>query len=221
MHLLVCLLLMHQVSKSPQPGPLDAFRANYASIRVEMSFIIEPGTMDSAAFNKDFIWTGRDINFTPHPNHEQVGDWACDGVSEASFCGSPDAVVAEARKSLKEVRGGYLKLGYFPKTNSLFDGETLAQHKVDEITDPDGSQYINVWNNNAGLPSTPGPFFFWEHSFPSFLGYRFPSIRPRLTKSVQGGVECDMEVYVKKLEAVRKRIYCPVSTYVKSKITDG
>src|SRR5690242_11573736 len=81
------------------PGPIDGFRANYASIKVDLSYRHRWGNAPASALApmrhrvEPAFETDRD------PRIEVVGDWGCDGSAEYFRCSSTDAVLrAESRR---------------------------------------------------------------------------------------------------------------------------
>jgi hypothetical protein len=216
----LALILAALAQPRATPGPLDAFRANHAAIRASIDFAITDGMLESSAISDDRPWDGRAISFAETPRSEIIGTWSCyDGV-EHLFSGSPDPIIAEGRKKLagQKRRGRYVTLEYTPKVESLFDGETLAEHFIDEPAAAYPEQTITVWGEGRKLAVTgKGPFSWWDYPFPSMLRVHFPGVTPRITKLTRCGVPTEAEIYVADLPKGWQRLevaYDPAVGYL-------
>lgn len=112
------------------PGPLDGFRANYASIQAEMDFECTQGSF----VDEQRLWEGRVPNYVE--NHAEnrdltiVGHWACDGAAEYCRSGSPEEVLDRASKDKLERESGkvFFKVLFREKMETLWDGEVVCEH---------------------------------------------------------------------------------------------
>lgn len=161
------------------PGPLDAFRANYASINVEIEYVTSRASGDAEAIAGGALWRGEDIDLVPYPDSEVIGRWACDGHAEHYVFGSPPHVIQKAidqppvvsdgskAKSKSSGLGMEAMMGgphYVPRTEALYDGAVLASHR--DVAENQGyfqSDTIYVWRDSppGSAASSEGPFFWW------------------------------------------------------------
>ncbi len=124
-------VLLLGLSQLP-PGPLDAFRANFASIKAEMDFEVTEGSFKG---NAKRLWEGQVPDYAerhaPDADLTIVGHWACDGTAEYYRFGSPDEVLDRASKDQVKREAGkvFYKVLFIPKTEALWDGELLIGHQ--------------------------------------------------------------------------------------------
>jgi hypothetical protein len=179
------------------PGPLDAFEANYASMKAGLDFTYTCGGIDSGLVANARLWTLKQPNFVEVRERSVVGQWQCDGTAEYyNFC-SPDDVVAEALKQAPEIGK---RVAYVPHIESIYDGETRAAHVIDDQITADRGYVINVFHDGEpGLISLgKGPLLWWiSYPFPKFLQVHFSGIAPKRFTGVCGGRPVEIEVYRK------------------------
>src|SRR5262245_49421412 len=123
MNIVLALIAFGQVA----PGPLDAFRANFASIRADVEYTFEFGTADSATVEDGRLWKGEVTGFVEQPNRSVVGRWSYDGATERYEGRMPDA-------ALQEVSGLNDNEGTRPYRREhfelIYDGERAAYHTI-------------------------------------------------------------------------------------------
>ena len=200
--MLVVLVLITLVQIQNSPTPLDAFRANHAAVKAKLDFVLETGVVDASALRDGKIWASNGATLSQiKQEFEIVGTWACDGSVEYYFSGSPDSVINEGRKreSRSSGGGGEVKLTYRPKSEALFDGDTLAEHVIDFRYDPLNGKAIAVTKAASRdlAPSGKGPYSWWEFPFPYYLYIKFAETTPRIVHLNRGPFPTDVEVYTK------------------------
>ena len=177
------------------PGPLDAFRANYASIKVDLEYVYRKGGVDAATVADGRLWRERPLNFVGDPRLAVVGRWSCDGEVEWYYFSSPEEVLEAGRKQPK-VLGAMVP--YVPEHEGIYDGVTLAGHLLHDDVTMDRGQVIQVWNNRSPgfLSMGKGPFFWWiSYPFPQILEVHFPGATPTRRKAERDGHPTEVEIY--------------------------
>ena len=96
---MAALIVLLALSQHP-PGPLDAFRANYASIKAEVDFQFTGGSFKDTKR----LWEGQVPDYVK--SHVQdldltiLGHWACDGTAEYFRFGSPEEILDRASEAM-------------------------------------------------------------------------------------------------------------------------
>lgn len=190
-----------------KPGPLDAFRVNYSSLKVELQYEYIRGSMSAGDAAR--IAESGGTGFQPRPETKIIGRWACDGLAESFAFSSPDDVIAAGKAAPRKDEDGGLHptgmmmmaaLPYVPKTEGLFDGVLLAGRQENNSMMMGGGRTINVWaNGEPGYLALGKSPFFWNltHPFPQFLRVHFPGAEPKRRRTVRNGRPVEVEVYKK------------------------
>jgi len=199
------------------PRPLDAFRANYAAIKVDMEFIHTSGRLDTANISEGLLWAGEPVGFAGTLRSEIVGQWSCDGTTEYYYCGSPDEVIANSRAKGAQKQGDYAFRNHVPKVEGLFDGNILAEHTFDPLKN--NGQIISVWIDGGPpfAPSGKGPFSWFDQPFPRVIEKYFLDFTPRLVRTSWDGIPVEVEIYRKELPSGWRRLevaYDPSRGYI-------
>jgi hypothetical protein len=118
---LVVLLALGQA----EPGPLDAFRANYSGVKVDVDYSYGSGFVDASVVSSRRLLTDRDFEFAESPETRIEGRWGCDGSAEYFGFGSPSDIVAAGKRRLAPALGKS-RLYYTPWVEAIYDGETLV-----------------------------------------------------------------------------------------------
>ena len=127
---IVAAILLGQVS----PGPLDAFRANFASIRADVDFVYEHGHADSATIEGDRLWAGQVVGFEEHPARGAIGRWSYDGKLERYEISTPPSALQDARRRRGD---GEIQPYRREPFELIYDGVRAAYHTIDgKSTDP-------------------------------------------------------------------------------------
>jgi hypothetical protein len=92
---LLTILILGPVS----PGPLDAFRANFASIRADVDYTFEFGTADSSTAENGRLWKGAVAGFAETRIRAVNGRWSYDGTVERYEGRAPEDVLLEGVQS--------------------------------------------------------------------------------------------------------------------------
>ena len=184
------------------PGPLDGFRANYASIKAAMDYQYLGGTLDG---DPSRIWEERKPVFVENRASAIVGHWACDGVSELYRYRSSDEVLELAKQNppRREASKMLFQVRVVDKVEALWDGETLASHAASPYnTAPEKEfswtaiQISTVSEEPATLTDGRGPFYWgFSYTFPQILKARFPGVIPTRRHSQRGGHAVEVETY--------------------------
>lgn len=200
---MAAIVLLLALSQLP-PGPLDAFRANYASIKAEMDFELTGGTFKDDAKR---LWEGHVPEFVEKHIEDWddtiVGHWACDGVAEYFRFSSPQEILDRAAKAPLRMEAGKVscRVVFIPKVEALWDGELLIGHQehphYKNIRGNPGWSIVNVDVINdelAGYLGTgAGPFNWRGWIFPHML--RFYKAQPGRRRVMRWGNPTEVEVY--------------------------
>ncbi len=193
----VSILLFAQVS----PGPLDAFRANYAAIKAEAEFTCVEGNFEDA---HEKVWSAVNFPFAAVPNSEIVGTWACDGQTEYYHYSSPDEVLERGKKSIRAEAGKvYFPPNFVMRTECLWDGTFIVAHQQDPVVqDPNNDsnwRTVSAWvvsEEPSLLLSGKGPFHWGLPStFPHIITFLFKDAPPKRTHGVLAGRPVEVETY--------------------------
>lgn len=192
--LMTCFVLQAPV------GPLDGFRANFASIRAELDFDFQVGEFHE---NNWRPWDEPLPEFLEtRPDDRILGHWACDGRTEYYLVSSPPELLERARKSARRQEGNKASYQVYalPKTEFLWDGETVCWHydNPHRSTDTRNRHWISVTaepiNDKNQLGNVKGPFFSGLGAFPRELE-RYRGTVPGRYQLVKSGRPLDVEVY--------------------------
>lgn len=189
-----CLYLI--VLAGLTPGPIDAFRANYAASKVELAYHYRCGNVGADAILGDRLWSTPSLAMEEQTESEIFGRWSCDGTAEAYEYSAPEAIAERGRRAIAG-ETGRIKMLYRPSYEGIFDGETLAGHHFNE--DLFHKEVVNI-----GLVKSPpamisngcGPFSWWANPpFPWMIQFGFPGIKPTYGQYTRNGYSLDAEVY--------------------------
>lgn len=180
--LLLALLAVSQT----EVGPLDAYRANYASIQAEVTF-----TFDWRAGDYSEVSTKRDrfeknLIFSPDPVFTATGRWGCDGISEHYVVRTISDHISHTRN-----RSGGETNGPVRSCEVLFDHEIFAYHELN------GRQQ-SIRALSAGTTPVPlvGPLAWWEASpFPGIIQQELSTAKVSRRKAFRGPYLTEVEVY--------------------------
>lgn len=147
------LLLIASVLAAQDVGPLDAFRANFASIHANVRYETSYALINPSALGRGRFWEAGPPERLARSTTEVRGRWECDGDGERFLTeGRPKPRVASA------TRVSQLILAEDVATEVVFDARTLAWHNL-------GRRFVEVMPR-ARLPHeipnvAYGPFFGW------------------------------------------------------------
>lgn len=192
MTVLLALLAFGQVP----PGPLDAFRANFASIRADVDYTYEFGYADSATAEKGRLWKGQVIGFTVHPHRAVIGRWSYDGTTERYEGRTPEAALQEARK---RPGNGEIQPFRTEPFELIYDGERAAFHTIQGESSSKRSNFL-VYYPRMREPNGLGgaPFYWWgKCRFPIVIEDEFRDARRERSQSVINGFGTELEIYTK------------------------
>lgn len=182
------------------PGPMDAFRANYAAIKVDLEYDFRKGGVDAAVVTNGRLWKERDSNFVGLPHLAVIGQWSCDGEVERYHFSSPKEVIEEGKKQPRELGKA---LPYIPEHEGLWDGAILAGYILHEDEIMMDRDQLVVWNDREPgfLSMGKGPFFWWiSYPFPLIVQTHFPGVTPVRRKAERGGHLTEVEIYRRSLK---------------------
>jgi hypothetical protein len=180
-----------------QPGPMDAFQANYASIKAELDFNYTQGTIDGSTVADWHLWESTQVQFAEKHDLQIIGHWACDGSTEYYDFSSPDDVIAEGRKQPPVIGA---RVPYVPRVEAIYNGETRAAHIINDEITLDRGYVVNVYQDGELGPISlgKGPFLWWiTYPFPKFVQVHFPGVLPSHMPGYCGGRQVEIEVYRK------------------------
>lgn len=171
------------------PGPIDAFRANYASIKVDVQYRYTVSVVSNADIANGQLWEPISRNFEIDPRFTVNGRWSCDGSTEYFSVRAADNPI------VPNPALGPSELQRRPDFEALFDGEVLAQRD-------NGSPALD-----ASMTEEPGPLrlgksplFWWGlYPFPQILRVQFPGASPEHGTARRGGILTETEIYKKAL----------------------
>jgi hypothetical protein len=195
-------LALLAVSQLP-PGPLDAFRNNYASIKVALDFDYSEGNFNEGSGR---LWSGGQPAYVENPKRRIVGDWKCDGQAEYFRFSSPEEVLDQASKDVVKQEAGkaYFNVPFTPKTEAIWDGAVLCGHSENPHRRRTGGDAD--WNVlSAQVPDEPlldilgtarGPFHWGFCFFPQILKH-YAGTTPSRRGADRWGHPTEVEVYRK------------------------
>ena len=125
--------------------PLDAYRANFAAIRAELSFDYVEGPLKNSGAA---LWKGGRAELVENCDTRVVGRWACDGKTEYYHFSSTPEILERAAKDEVTVASGKASFSvrFVAKTEALWDGEILCihEHNPHEIDGRRLSRWANI-----------------------------------------------------------------------------
>lgn len=151
--LLVCL------SHTPVT-PLDAFRANLAATKADITFVFTSGEVSGDVVDKLRSWASDGVTLPETPETTITGRWTCDGAAEMLTCRHP-APKAATPSGGEGVVGQKIPPKALPAPSwagfeVLCDGEVQAEHRLGE---PDIQIHLDDAPGMALLGR--GPFCWW------------------------------------------------------------
>jgi hypothetical protein len=181
--------------------PLDAFRANFAAVRAELSFDYVEGPFKNGG---SALWKGGRAELVENRETRVVGRWACDGKVEYYHFSSTPEILERAAKDQVTVAAGKASFSvrFVAKTEALWDGEILCVHE-DNPHAIDG-RGLSRWGNIEVKTLDREPFLFggrgafhWGLTtrFPEILKIWFPNAKPSRRKVQRCGHPTELEVY--------------------------
>jgi hypothetical protein len=191
MHILAVLLLVP--SPLEQPGPLDAYHANYSVTKVGCEFTYLGGQLDQGAFDESKVWQNKGLNIIEDLRKHVDGRWSCDGSAE-SVLNSPDRATADGQ--LKALKGAGKSSGFVQFEPRI---ELLTDHNRVAYTNMRGNAiYFEYAHGTPQLGLGKTPHFRWAgEDLSSMLHQEYPDIVPARTQIVKGGRLLQVEVYCK------------------------
>ncbi len=191
-----------------QAGPLDGFRANFASIRAEMDFESVYVTIDKGY--REQIWGAVKPVFRANRDDEIDGHWACDGSVELYQYHSSEEVFTRFRSQIDKIKVEsskmQLPMHVVPWTEALLDGEYLASHhhalSLSPTMPPKSGlvwwaiQIERLDRKPAVLQDGRGPFHWgYNFPFPRIIKESYPGVTPTRRRSTRGGRPVEVEIY--------------------------
>ena len=175
-----------------EPGPLDAFRANYAAIHAKLDYEFTSGLAAPDVIADGRLW-GDDVGFVSDPERATLGRWACDGNAEYFDCGAAGGKANEDR--VYRSTGGMAMMTR-QRFQLLYDGE-MSLYRDRQTANVDAM----VTNDPGPLSEAIGPYA-WGHvyPFPTFLARQFPGMRPERRPATRGGHATEVEIYRREQE---------------------
>jgi hypothetical protein len=207
------------VTLAAEPVPLDAFRANFASIKVDMEFTHQGGQADPSIVGRLSSLKEPEFDASPgfgepYGRSEITGRWAYDGTTQLHDFGSPDWVL----QKIKDAHGGVLPrsfAGFVESREELFDGTILAIHRrerddrsfgpIDVLID---REFIDRERRNLVQGSSPF-IWWWGSEFPAFLDEDVPGVVPERHASQRDGHPVVVEIYSHSHEITSSLSYQP------------
>jgi hypothetical protein len=191
--------------------PSEAFRANYVAIKVDFDFTVKRGTLLD---KEDQIWKGPLVTVFQHqdtPVGDLEGHWACDGVAEyIRFSSTAERLAKATQRGLVVAQPGnpdaakvFARVFYVPRTQCLWDGETLVADAMPRTVDARGDDSaprdlsVRIPGNELNpLTSGRGPFYWgFSDAFPHILFAKFRDRRVEKSIRILGGKRVIVEVY--------------------------
>ena len=181
MVILMTLLSFGQV----EAGPLDAFRANRASIRVRIDFEERSGVADRDVVSQGLVWNGN-VAIVPEPMLAVDGRWESDGPLEHLVCRPTEEAAKLFPKATRP--GEWVRAA--PLYEYLTDGEVTAYHLLD-----DGSPLRLSVSDRLRIVHH-GPFYFKSEDFIAYLDRLLGEMSPTVVKQgTRGGHPCEVAIY--------------------------
>ncbi|MGC8640519.1 MAG: hypothetical protein ACP5XB_11655, partial [Isosphaeraceae bacterium] len=184
------------------PGPIDAFRANYTAIKVDMDVELWDGeNIEPAQFARARA-RGAPVP-EDAPKLINTGRWGCDGSTEYFLFGPPEEVLKAEAEGPPEKRAHWIT-----STEGLYDGSLYAFHFA-SVTTSYQNEEVNVQTEDLSIPGGAGPFLWWMlDSFPKCLDIYVPGAKPERRTVVRDGRRFEVEVYEGKnaREKFRRRV---------------
>lgn len=186
------------------PGPLDGFRANFASIRADVDYEYEFGFADSRTAENGGLWKGAVIGFDEQPNRAVVGRWSYDGTTERYEGQTPDSALQKARK---QHGNGETRPFFTEPFELIFDGERTAYHTLTgQSTNRRAPMLVYYPRKRApgGISSSGAPFCWYSERFPITIEDEFRDARRERISSMVNGFRTELEIYSQNTNDVRR-----------------
>lgn len=193
-----------------EPGPIDAFRANFSATKVDLTYRYRCGFADGAAIRRGRLWTIRDVKLIETRELAVDGQWSCDGSSEYFQYGAPPEIAVAGRKALVDAqKTGKIYLTYVPSYEGIYNGEFLFGHNFGE------GSFFHTRTLDARpvtLPPTTvtngrGPFSWWvSYPFPYMLNSEFKGSSLARSSAHLDGHVTEVEIYRKDFGKVWRQV---------------
>jgi len=209
------LVLVLALPIQVKAGPMDAFRANFASIHADLEFTSTAGFIhfprDGA--KRTLLWP-EDLAVADDKSKSVIGRWTCDGIAEYYDSRTPNDVVAAAKKA--EPKHPEFITGYMPRLRFLCDPQFMIT-RVQEAPQlaagliPPDAKY-------GAFQMARGPFSWrLDSPFPRWFDANFRGVEPRRKASQLAGRPTEVEVYHKPIGGAWSQVeihFDPAANYV-------
>ncbi len=200
-HLAILLAVSLPSATDPETGPLDAFRANYASIKVDLQYRYTTGVSDPAIVKR--MWRLKDAEYDAEPDYGMElpakpgfikyvteGRWSCDGRVQHFDFATPEWLLKkiEERKTRSMSR-------HVLETELLYGESVLVGHHY--LNQQSTNPYIHLdWNDNtAVLGFGTSPFLWFATPFPQSLEGVLRGVAPHRRDALRDGHPVEVELY--------------------------
>lgn len=189
------LLWAALVAGLPAPTPLDAFRSNMASVKVELDYTLCTAVVSESEVTPVRKWEPTlDVSARASARVSR-GNWGTDGVTER-FSSLPPQAAVNGAGGRGQAAAPVVEASEF---EMLYDGDAAAWH------DFRGS--ATVVNTSRPPYFTVGPFmWFGDRPFPAMLNVHFKGLTPRISPATKGGSALEVETYEADLGPARYRV---------------
>jgi len=188
MNLLEVLVVL--LAADAKPGPMDAYRANYAAIKADTDFTYEWSRGDKSSMP---IWADR---FTPGCLLATTtlvaadGRWSCDGTSEHYVL----LVTNDKMSKQVKVAGESMIKNVIIKSSEIIcdaTEETIIHHELNARGDS-----LQVVQSGSSPISMVGPLAWWLcDPYPWILRAEFSNASPIRKNFLIGNIPTEMEIY--------------------------
>lgn len=183
-------------------SPIDAYRANFHSIRAEAEFEFHQGRIERPPSSETAkivaeLWSGRPFKFDADPANAIVGSWSCDGTAQHMLFSSPPEYL-EQQRGKAPVNGAART--YTPETEYMYDDSLVIRRHSDpldpsyHLPDVDCFQVADDGRLYFGV----SPLMFrWGKQFPSYIEDLFPGMKPGVKAVAYHGRPLETEIYAR------------------------
>lgn len=181
------------------PGPIDAFRSNFAAIGAEGDYEYRWGRLPTELFEVDAAGLKDAVSFADQEPRVISGTWSCfDGVER--FLQNPRK---DSTETAEPAGAGSGETGYShgpePRIELISDGQVMARIDLGKSGDAGRDTVVEVsYQPTGGVTSlAKGPFVWWECSLVAMLGLRFDGVTPERGRLELDGASLEVETYIK------------------------